>query len=234
MGYFSNGTESLMYEEEYCAKCAHQDGPGGDSGCDVWLAHLMHNYEECNNDQSILDLLIPRTKGGVGNEKCRMFWPLPRESEMKLLKPEERCRERVYDGFAHSYQCSRRGSVNRGGNLYCKQHDPVRLAERKAARQAKRDADWEARERRDAERQARRKYELACTAAFEGSGLEAGDIPEGLVKDLREKLFKLSSWGECFVKKTPISAETLWREFPKALEEAQALLSEISSKEKGS
>ena len=69
MGYFSNGTEGEMYEERYCANCAHQDG------CTVWLAHMVHNYDECNNPESILHLLIPRSKDNVGNEQCTMFLP---------------------------------------------------------------------------------------------------------------------------------------------------------------
>lgn len=36
------------------------------------LAHILHNYKECNNDDSILHLLIPRDKEGW-NEKCLMF-----------------------------------------------------------------------------------------------------------------------------------------------------------------
>jgi hypothetical protein len=67
MGYFSNGTEGEMYEEEYCSKCAHVDG------CAVWDAHMTLNYEECNNEDSILHLLIPRSKDGPWNDKCRMF-----------------------------------------------------------------------------------------------------------------------------------------------------------------
>ena len=31
----------------------------------------------------------------------------------------------------------------------------------------------------------------------------------------------LVRWSEVFIKKTPISAETLWREFPKAIEVAR-------------
>ena len=42
----------------------------------VWLAHLERNYEECNNDKSILHIFIPRTKDGLGNEKCKMLTPL--------------------------------------------------------------------------------------------------------------------------------------------------------------
>ena len=74
MGYFSNGTEGEMYEEQYCNRCIHQNGPDGESGCAVMLAHLLWNYDECNNDASILDTLIPRSPDGVGNEKCTMFW----------------------------------------------------------------------------------------------------------------------------------------------------------------
>jgi len=73
MGYFSNGAEGMSYEARYCDHCHHQNGPDGESGCDVWLAHNLHNYTECNNKESILHLLIPRTEDGLGNEQCRMF-----------------------------------------------------------------------------------------------------------------------------------------------------------------
>lgn len=65
-----------MYEEAYCNRCIHQDGPDG-SGCAVWLAHLMHNYKECNNKESILHLLIPMAKNGLDNEQCLMFVAQP-------------------------------------------------------------------------------------------------------------------------------------------------------------
>jgi len=71
MGYFSNGCEGSDYEEQYCSKCYW-----GDKACMVWLAHLERNYEECNNDKSILHIFIPRTKDGLGNEKCKMLTPL--------------------------------------------------------------------------------------------------------------------------------------------------------------
>lgn len=73
MGYFSNGTEGQCYEQTYCADCVHERGPDGDGGCPVWHAHMLHNYDDCNNEGSILHILIPRSKGGVGNEKCAMF-----------------------------------------------------------------------------------------------------------------------------------------------------------------
>lgn len=71
MGYFSNGSEGMDYEAHYCSRCIHQKPDEG--GCMVWLAHLLHNYKECNNKNSILHLLIPRTTDGLGNEQCKMF-----------------------------------------------------------------------------------------------------------------------------------------------------------------
>lgn len=70
MGYFSNGSEGMDYESQYCDKCQHQDGP-----CTVWLAHMLHNYEECNKPDSILHLLIPQTEDKLGNKQCTMFHP---------------------------------------------------------------------------------------------------------------------------------------------------------------
>ena len=72
MGYFSNGTEGMGYKEIYCSNCIHQNGFDGKSGCAIWLAHMLHNYKECNNKDSILHLLIPRNKEGT-NEQCTMF-----------------------------------------------------------------------------------------------------------------------------------------------------------------
>ena len=67
MGYFSNGTEGMIYEQYFCSRCIH----GGN--CAVWDAHLLYNYRECNNKESILHLLIPRND--TENEQCRMFIP---------------------------------------------------------------------------------------------------------------------------------------------------------------
>lgn len=70
MGYFPNSTSGEMYEEEFCNHCIHfADG----AGCAVWNAHLLRNYDECNNKDSILHLLIPMAENGVYNEKCKMF-----------------------------------------------------------------------------------------------------------------------------------------------------------------
>lgn len=70
MGYFSNGTEGISYQDEYCSRCVHDDP---DKGCPVWFLHMLHNYKECNNQESFLHILIPRSKDKCGNEECSMF-----------------------------------------------------------------------------------------------------------------------------------------------------------------
>ena len=76
MGYFANGTEGEIYEAEYCSRCVHKSTD--EKPCAVWMAHFLKNYEECNNDKSILHMLIPISKDGLHNLQCRMF--LPRET----------------------------------------------------------------------------------------------------------------------------------------------------------
>lgn len=66
MGYFANGTEGEIYEEKYCVHCIHC------GKCAVWDAHVLYNYDECNNEESPLHILIPRDIDGY-NEKCGMF-----------------------------------------------------------------------------------------------------------------------------------------------------------------
>ena len=70
MGYFSNGTEGMDYQERYCRRCRHGED------CAVWDAHLLVNYDECNDPFSVLDLLIPRNARG-DNEQCAMFLETP-------------------------------------------------------------------------------------------------------------------------------------------------------------
>ena len=69
MGYFSNGTEGMLYRDQYCDRCKHDV----DSDCPVWLVHLLYNSDECNNKDSILHKLIPRSEDGLSNEKCIGF-----------------------------------------------------------------------------------------------------------------------------------------------------------------
>lgn len=51
---------------------------------------------------------------------------------------------------------------------------------------------------------------------------------EADVERLREALHRLTSWSRPFIEDTPISAETLWREFPKAVRNGQEVLAATS------
>jgi hypothetical protein len=70
MGYFSNGTEGGDYQDRWCARCLH-DNPDKHIFCPVWDAHLNHAYD--GDYAAVLDMLIPRTKDGLDNERCTMF-----------------------------------------------------------------------------------------------------------------------------------------------------------------
>ncbi len=70
MGYFPNGSAGMDYEHNYCRRCIHLNEDGG--GCAIWLAHMIHNYDECNKKDSILHLLIPRDEQGF-NKQCELF-----------------------------------------------------------------------------------------------------------------------------------------------------------------
>lgn len=80
MGYFPNGTEGIMYQEDWCDRCVHDRN----QDCPVWAAHLLHNYAECNNKGSILHMLIPRSADGLHNEACRLF--IEREASADLFQ----------------------------------------------------------------------------------------------------------------------------------------------------
>lgn len=66
MGYFANGLEGETYQDRYCSKCKRN----GD--CPIWDAHQMFNYDDCNNDKSVLHFFIPRDEQG-NNKKCCFF-----------------------------------------------------------------------------------------------------------------------------------------------------------------
>jgi hypothetical protein len=74
MGYFSNGTEGMEYQAQYCDKCIHWPADPDKGGCHVWLLHLLHNGAD-DKVHEALNILIPRTADGLGNEKCTMFHP---------------------------------------------------------------------------------------------------------------------------------------------------------------
>lgn len=70
MGYFANSEDGAQYEQQWCDRCVHQMDESG--GCAVMTAHLLRSYEECNKQDSLLNVLIPRNQDGE-NLMCRMF-----------------------------------------------------------------------------------------------------------------------------------------------------------------
>lgn len=72
MGYFPNGTDAEIYKEAYCYQCVNWKDDGNGFGCAIMDIHFVSNYDECNNKNSILHILIPRDKDG-SNKECRMF-----------------------------------------------------------------------------------------------------------------------------------------------------------------
>jgi len=73
MGYFSNGTEGMIYEENYCMRCDHYD----EGGCPVLTIHALYNYDQCRDGdkgkavERILSEFIPID--GIHNGPCRMI-----------------------------------------------------------------------------------------------------------------------------------------------------------------
>jgi uncharacterized Zn finger protein (UPF0148 family) len=64
---------------------------------------------------------------------------------MSAKNPTEKhqCSKRVYrGGYMGSTPCTRYGVVERNGKWYCRQHDPVAVAEHNAERQAKWDHEY--------------------------------------------------------------------------------------------
>lgn len=66
MGYFPNGTAGMLYQEQYCDRCIHDD----QNDCPIWNAHLMFNGKDTH--EGILEMFIPRDERGE-NQECRFF-----------------------------------------------------------------------------------------------------------------------------------------------------------------
>jgi hypothetical protein len=76
MGYFSNGTETEIYFNQYCENCIHVGDEDGIEGCAVWDAHTM----DPRGSKRVLNLLIPVDRDG-NNLQCAMFVPRPETPE---------------------------------------------------------------------------------------------------------------------------------------------------------
>lgn len=83
MAYFSNGTEGMDYEYEYCANCVHNDTDPLDTmsfnNCSVLALHMEFNYDQLKKGKTakaikqFLDALIPTPHGEIWPGECSMF-----------------------------------------------------------------------------------------------------------------------------------------------------------------
>lgn len=77
MAYFPNMTAWEMWAPDNCFRCAHWPKDEDAPGCPVEMAHMLFNYDLCNEKDHpgkvILDMLIPPTKDGCGAQRCAMF-----------------------------------------------------------------------------------------------------------------------------------------------------------------
>lgn len=91
---------------------------------------------------------------------------------------EKRCSTRVFGPRVLSWQCNRKGTVERDGKWYCWQHDPVRLKEKAEAdeKQYRRSLQLqrEAGQRREAEAK-------AC------AGVHTSELYPGMLRELLDK-----------------------------------------------
>jgi hypothetical protein len=77
MAYFSNGTEGMMYESQYCDRCINNPHDAL-KGCPVWDLHFEYNYDQNNKTKigkaikNILESFIPTRDDGFAGE-CLMF-----------------------------------------------------------------------------------------------------------------------------------------------------------------
>lgn len=75
MGYFSNGTEGMIFEDKNCLRCIHLGSPDG-PGCPVMLASFIYNYDQMKEGQEklkgLLEILMPTDEDGFCR-RCAMF-----------------------------------------------------------------------------------------------------------------------------------------------------------------
>ena len=79
MGYFSNSTEGMDYEQSYCESCVHYDD------CSVLVAHQLFQGDPnppVKGEQAVLDLFIERDD--IVNKKCTMHYPIP-ETDVSIV-----------------------------------------------------------------------------------------------------------------------------------------------------
>ena len=72
MAYFSNGSEGMAWQERNCDRCVNylDNGDGRGPGCPIWDVHMIHNYTDVNEKESVaarhLDPPGPEDRPGMG------------------------------------------------------------------------------------------------------------------------------------------------------------------------
>lgn len=70
--------------------------------------------------------------------------PPPKSTKAKVnCMDNQCCKERHVGRWARRQRCTRKGSVERDGKLYCKIHDPVLVEEKRNKRNAEYQAKWD-------------------------------------------------------------------------------------------
>jgi len=92
MAYFSNGTEGLAYQEEYCFKCQHDTN----LDCVVWLLHLMYVGDKDGDVLDMLNTLIPVKD--MEPQQCSMFLEAVGEDDKTVVELKDRAGKLMRDG----------------------------------------------------------------------------------------------------------------------------------------
>lgn len=101
MGYFANGTEGMIFEENVCSGCVH--GQDVDAPCPIWNLHNLWNYDQfpehektpegkaaAETKREALDTFIVETGGEYSDQECKMFHPVREVSEPEFRTHDER------------------------------------------------------------------------------------------------------------------------------------------------
>lgn len=77
MAYFPNGTSGMIWDDENCAHCIHNNPD--EAACPIWMAHQLFNYDQCDDTdkgkalREVLDMLIPTPEGQLHPGPCPML-----------------------------------------------------------------------------------------------------------------------------------------------------------------
>jgi hypothetical protein len=85
--------------------------------------------------------------------------------------------------WSSTHQCERKGKYEEGGYLWCGTHKPSIVAERKAAREAKWRAEWDAKDAESRRQEAERKLKDAALDAIRKIAAGHND-PRGLAQEI--------------------------------------------------